>query len=39
MSQRGAKEIANLKLDDAVNVWVGGKGITFLQKVSGEGAG
>ena len=34
MNQRTAKELTNLKVGDAVNVWVSGKVITALQKVS-----
>ena len=34
MGQRTAKELTNLKVGDAVNVWVSGKVITALQKVS-----
>jgi Cu/Ag efflux protein CusF len=34
MGQRAAKELTNLKVGDAVNVWVSGKVITALQKVS-----
>ena len=33
MGQRTAKELTNIKVGDAVNVWVSGKMITALEKV------